>query len=161
MKKVSELISQLTVVDENIRAEAIRQPQLFIEAVRYRVRKMRVRAQAEAELEAFDAQLSITLRAKAIRRGDKGTEGYFKARLQKHSKHRSLQAAVNAAEANEEFSKLLIEAYRMRRDAVKILADAQGYEAMREGVDIERSVVHRRLVREARILQTKRQRNED
>lgn len=158
MKKASQLIAQLAVVDENMRAEVINQPVLFVDAVRYRVSKMRQKAQAEAELEYFDSLLGLSIRAKKHVAGEKATEGYYKARLLKHPKHRALQAALSRAEAREEFSKGIVEAYRMRRDALKILADAQGYESMRAVSEVEKATAYRRLSIEARKLQDSRRR---
>lgn len=152
----SELVEHLSVIDEDIRTEAVRQPALFIEAVRYRVSRMRKRAQANAEFEAFVSRRGLVIRARSQGGKDRVTEGAIKARVQKHPKYRLLQSAVSDAEADEEFSKLLLEAYRMRRDAIKILADAQNYEAGRSVMDFERKDIVRKLSNEARRVQQAR-----
>ncbi len=46
----------------------------------------------------------------------------------------------------------------MRRDAIRIIADAQGTEAMRSTADAERIAANRRLSIEARKLQSRRRR---
>jgi hypothetical protein len=160
--KVDQLIRSLAVIDENIRAEAIAQATLFIEASRYRVECMRVRMQAEAEFEAFSSKRWLVIREKKSQVSkERITNDQIKSQLQIGSNYRRLKAAVNRAEAEEEFSKLLLEAYRMRRDALKILADAQGYEASKQTAELEKDMIHRKMEREARRLYSSRQRDQE
>lgn len=154
--EITALVDQLSVIDEDIRHEAVRQPALFIEAVRYRVSRMRIRSQAEAMFEAFVSRRGLVVRARVQGSKERVTEGAIKARVQKHPKFKLLQSALADAEAEEEFSKLLLEAFRMRRDAIKILADAQNYEAGRSVMDLERKDVTRKLSNEARRVQQAR-----
>lgn len=146
------LLASLAVIDENINYEAVRQPALFIEAVRYYVDKMKAYSQAEAAFEAFIARRGLAIRA-STRGRERATEGYIKARIQKHSKFKLLQEQMFASKADDVFAKLLLEAYRMRRDAIKILADSQNYEASKSVMDIERVDVTRRLRNKARRVQ--------
>lgn len=154
MATVKNLIRRLSFIDENVFKEAVLQPALFIDVARYRVTKMRERCAAEAALQAFDAERSMTLRAS--KRDQKVTEGYFKARVHKHPRHRQLVATLNESEAREEFSKLLLEAGRMRNTAIKIVAEAQGFEGNRSTMNLERESANRRLSKEARRLFEKR-----
>lgn len=143
----SKLIRDLQVVQENIKGEAIRQPLLFIEAVRYRVSKMRARAQAEAEQKAWAGQQWIAIRKQFA--GKKITNDEVKAFIEKDPRYQKLVAAKDEAEAREEFAKLLLEAYRMRRDGVRILADAEGYEASKATAEAASESVNRALSIEA------------
>lgn len=153
-KDISDsLLSSLVVIDENIKIEAVKQPGLFIEAVRYYVSKMRAHSQAEAVFEEFVARRGLFLRSQKRDSKERLTEGYFKARIQKHPKYKVLQQALFNAKSEEVFAKLLLEAYRMRRDAIKILADAANYEAGRSVMEIERGDVTRRLRNKARRVQ--------
>lgn len=154
MATVKNLIRRLSVIDENVYKEAVLQPMLYVDLARYRVAKMRERCQAEAALQAFDAERSMTLRAS--KRDQKVTEGYFKARLHKHPRHRQLVATLNEAEAREEFGKLLLEAGRMRNTAIKIVADAQMVEGHRSTMNLERDNANRRLSTQARKLYAQR-----
>lgn len=156
MRSLKEIISAIAIVDENVRNEAIRQPVLFINAVRYRVRKMRERAAAASALEQFSAEYVLSLRAK--KRGEKLTEGYFKGRLQKSVLYRQRVQELHRTEEREEFAKLILEAYRMRRDAIRIIADAQNYEGIKEGSEIERMEAHRKLSKKAQELYKRRRR---
>jgi hypothetical protein len=155
MKTLSEIIDGLAIVAENIDEEAIMQPMLFVDAARYRVAKMRVRAQAETTLDQLSSELGLTIRARGSG-GERITNDYIKSRIQKHPKFRRLQTELQEAEQKEELSKLLLEAYRMRRDALRIVAESQAAEGLRQVSGIERESATRRLKSEARKLHARR-----
>lgn len=147
-----DLLGQLPVLDENILAEAVRQPLLFVEAARYRVQKMRKRALAGAKLEAERARIALKIRNKKNAQGDKMTEGALKERLETSPLIQNLRRASDAAYEEEEWAKLILEAYRQRNSAIKVVAEAETYEGHREGAVIERGEQHRKLVASARRL---------
>ena len=155
MKPVSEIINGLKIVAENIDDEAVMQPLLFVDAARYRVAKMRIRAQAETALGQISSELGLSVRARGS--GDtRITNDYIKSKVQKHSRYRVAQEELQEAEQKEEFAKLILEAYRMRRDAIKIVAESQAAEGLRQVVGIERESAIRRLKNEARRLYTRK-----
>lgn len=152
-----ELIDLLAVISEDIMAEAVRQPTLFIKAARYRVDRMRVRAQKEQELDVTRSRLATKIRNKKDEQGKKiYTEGAVKERVEVQEKVRRLRGELDRAFEEEDFSKSLMEAYRQRNSAIKIIADMQQYEGMREGVEIERNEQSRKLRSAARKLTDKR-----
>jgi hypothetical protein len=153
--KLSNILRALPVIDENVWAESARQPLLFKDAARYRVSKMRVRSAAKSEMEAFAAQYGLRLRSRL-----KVTEGHIKAKVETHPKYRRLRAAYEEAEAREEFSKLVLEAYRQRRDAIQIIAKHEDIEGNKETAEIERLEQRRNLSLRARSLQSKFNRGE-
>lgn len=157
MRDVNSIIESVAIVAENVNTEAIRQPMLFIEAAQYRVATMRVRARAKAELEVFEAEFSFKVR-KAGQGGERITEGHVKARLVRHPKRQRLQAVLDRAEEQEELGRLILEAYRHRRDALKIIAEGQIAEGIKESSEIEKAEQHRRLSLEARKLHSRRAR---
>lgn len=148
----NELVTKLPIIDEDVLTEASRQPLLFLEAARYRVVKMRKRSQATARYEAAKAQVSLLIR----RSGEKKTEGEVKARIEKNKDLRTLQRELDESYEQEEFSKLLLEAYRQRHSILKILAEHKIYEGNRETFEIEKNEQHRKLVNSARRLQEHR-----
>lgn len=150
------LIEKLTVVDENILAEAARQPLLFVDAARYRVHKMRRRAQADAALDY--ARSSLGLKTRKAPSEDRLTEGAVKAIIDTDKNICVLRAGLDEAEAQEELAKLILEAYRYRRDAIRILAEARVYEGMRETAEVEKIETRRKLSRKARELEDRRNR---
>jgi hypothetical protein len=153
-----KLIAQLAVIDENILMEAANMATMFSHAARYRVDAMRNRTRAEAALEECDATLSLRYRARQS--GERKTEAYFKARIALNSRHRKLQSEKEEAEYREELAKLLIDAYKMRRDAIRIIADHLPLEGMREEQILERRDQQRRLSKHARHLESRRRRAE-
>lgn len=157
MTKSADLIEQLSVIDENINAEAVRQPALFMDAVRLRVACMRRRAQAEAELESFVMRRSLVIRTQSAGK-ERATEGFIKARVHKHPKFKQYQSALIDAQAEEELAKLLLEAYRQRNSAIKILAESQNYEANKSVMDFERKDATRKLSNRARQIQQSKSR---
>ena len=150
MKKLSELINLLTVVEENVLEEAAAQPALFYEVARYRVARMRKRSQAVAEYDSRRAQLSLSLRAKSATAGEKFTEGTIKDRVDSKIINGPLRKAMEDAYASEELSKLLVEAYRMRRDGIRILAEARQATDFKDTHEVDR--IQRKLSQKAREL---------
>ena len=152
-----ELIDLLAVIDEDIKATAWNQPTLFIKAARYRVDRMRIRAQKEQELDVTKSRLATKIRNKKDEQGKKVyTEGAVKERVEVQEKVRRLRGELDRAFEEEDFSKSLMEAYRQRNSAIKIIADMQAYEGMREGVAIERGEQSRKLRNVTRKLTDKR-----
>lgn len=147
-----KLIDSLRIVSEDIKQEAMDQPTLFLAAARYRVDMMRKRAKAGAELEAKKARLTVAIRNKKNEKGEKMTEGTLKATIEKNEVVMAMRDASDRAYEDEEFAKLLVEAYRQRRDSIRIVADMQAYEGMREGAEVERIEQNKLLHAEARKL---------
>jgi hypothetical protein len=149
-----KLISQLSILEENIIAEAARMAIWFAKAAQYRVEMMRRRCRAEAALDECAATLNLRYRARQT--GERKTEAYFKARITLNPKHKRLLKEKEEADYREELSKLVLDSYRMRRDAIKIVADHQGYSVMKGESMIERGNQERRLRNRARSLDRKR-----
>jgi hypothetical protein len=150
-----KLIRTLALVDENIMFEAATQALKFMDAARYRVSKMRMRVRAEAELASFATSLELRLRARP--EGDKRiTEAWYKARIASHPKWLRLKRAVEDASEREELSKLILEAFRMRRDAIRVIAEAQVYEAGKTVSTFEQLQEKRKLQFQQRVLEKRR-----
>src|ERR1035437_10018047 len=77
---LAELIAKLDFTEENIIAANREQATLFLEASRYRVKKMRGRIQAEARLDAEKAKASLFFRIKKAAKSGI-TEGYVKDKV--------------------------------------------------------------------------------
>lgn len=147
-----ELIEQLAILDENVLAEAARQPQQFMRVARYRVSKMRKRSQAVAAVEYQRYRKALAIRAAKNSEGEKITEGAIKERVELSSRTQALRDVMERSFAEEELAKLLLEAYRIRRDSIRIIAEAQVYEASRETAEIEKVTARQKLAAEARKL---------
>lgn len=160
MTQFDQLLQDLQIIDENITAEAVRQPLLFIAAARYRVDMMRKRAQLSAELDAVRVGLAISIRNKPVEDEDgkrgKLTEGAIKERIERQPKVKELREALDRAEENEEMAKLILEAYRERKSSINIIAEMQIFEGGKEGADVEREEQRRKLSRRVRTIQDRR-----
>lgn len=156
-----ELIDKLAIIDENILAEAAKQPILFVEAARYRVEKMRERARATAEFETWEAELGLAIRAKYKTSDNKLTETAIKAKIRKHSGTKKRDKELQDSYAEEELAKLILDAYRMRKSAIQVISDMQVLEGNREAADVEKLEARRKLSTTARNLEERRKRGRD
>lgn len=132
---------------------------LFAKAARYRVDAMRSRCQAEAAMEEAGATLNLRYRANTS--GERKTEAYYKSRIMLNPRYKRCKKALEEAVLREELAKLILDAYRMRRDGIKIISEHRGYGAMDGEAMLERSNQTRRLAARARQLSIRRQRIED
>lgn len=149
-----KLIAALGVTEENIFAEAARMAILFARAARYRVDTMRKKAVAEAALDACTSRLSLMYRARPSGKGK--TEAYFKARIALNPRYQRLSRAKEDANHREELAKLIIDAYKMRRDAIKVIGEHRGLENIREESMFENSRQVRKLKAVVRSLDDRR-----
>lgn len=126
---LERMISKLVFHEEDVARAAMEQPKLFLEACRFRVQKLRKKIAAKTDYEQKYARVAMQLRAQK-RKGQ--TEGLIKDRAALHSSVREAKKAFDKAAVAEEWSELLVEAYRQRKDACKILAQILGSEASAE-----------------------------
>jgi hypothetical protein len=84
---------------------------------------MRKRTQAKMQLEAMQAELDAKMRKEARTNGEKITEKEIERNLTLDKSLRGACEGYAQAEEGEEFAKLLVEAFRMRRDCLKIVGD--------------------------------------
>lgn len=154
--KLPGLIKRLAFVPENVLEEAAEQPGLFYEVSKIRVAKMRKKSLATAEYEAHKASMALRLRAKASTSGERTTEHSLAERVGTMTSTMALREAMDVADAEETLLKLLLEAYRMRRDGIRVIADSKIYREVNE--DSETNRIQRKLAEKARRLEDQRQR---
>jgi hypothetical protein len=125
------LMDKLDFSEEAVIQANREQPGLFLEASRYRVKKMRSRIQSESNLKAEQANASMFLRLKkkSAEKGSSFTEGYIRDKVTVHPRVIEAQQVEDNAQVYEEWAKLLLEAYRQRGHAIKTLAEILGAEA--------------------------------
>jgi hypothetical protein len=123
---LEDLLDRLYFPEEEIQQAVLEQAKLFLAAADYRVKKMTARQSAAYALERLRAGYSLQVRKKfqAANAGGKRnvTEGYIKDTLERVEAINSAQEVLGQAESLEEWSKLVLEAYKQRRDVLKILA---------------------------------------
>lgn len=150
------LIERLGIVEENILQEAALQPQRFVDAAKYRVAKMRKVSAASAAVDYKKSKLALQIRANKDAEGTKPTEGYIRERIEASQHIVALRVELEKAYAEEEFAKLLLEAYRMRRDAIRVMADYQNMQGMSEMREVDRAESRRKMLKAATELHKRR-----
>jgi aspartate/glutamate racemase len=122
------LLKKLDFLEEEIRSAAAEQPGLFEKAARYRVDLMREKVRAKMLLQKAEAELSQKLREVARETGEKVTENSLSEQVCLDSKVTRLQEAYDRAVEAEEYAILLLEAFRMRRDSLRVISSLVGTE---------------------------------
>jgi predicted O-linked N-acetylglucosamine transferase (SPINDLY family) len=125
---LEKLLEKLAYTVETVQEAAVEQAVSFEAAANYRVDHMRRRMALEMELERLRAEIELAIRKQAAEIGEKPTEGAIKARLAVHKLIQRAENDLRAAEAMEEYAKLLLEAYRHRRDSLEVVGQLSGAE---------------------------------
>lgn len=121
-----ELVHKLAFSQDNVMNAAAEQPVLFFDAAEYRVAVYRKYMVAKQELATVRAAVSLAIREAAVKAQEKTTEGLIEARVLLDDNVNIAQQACQDADVEEESSKLLLEAYRMRRDSLKVMMEWRG-----------------------------------
>jgi hypothetical protein len=132
---VERLLKALDFSPENVVQSASEQPRLFMQAAEYRMEKYRARVAAKMHRDAVSAAISLSIREDARQVGERTTEAQLEAMLLTNVKVSHVEQEYATADAEQEHAWLLMEAYRQRRDCLKIVADLVGTEiAMQKAV---------------------------
>lgn len=119
------LLDGLNFEELAIAEAALLQPRLFVACADYRIQLLRKRKSLEASIKSRVTRQSLRLRSKYREMGEKLTEAELKNLLMRNEPIQLAEAELADIEAEEEYSKLLLEAYRMRKDAIQVIAQAQ------------------------------------
>ena len=131
-KKVRKLVEQLDLSEENLTAALQTQPTLFMSAAEYRVQCLRRRTGASADLGRIRAEVAIRVRDEAVASGHKITVQQVDAGVESDEEVQEAVLADNEARAEDEFSKLLVEAFRERGNMATAMVRLVGAEAAKE-----------------------------
>jgi hypothetical protein len=142
------LIRKLDFVDEAVEDAVVEQPRLFLEASRYRVQKMRKRVQKTLAYESDRAVIATKLRERKDERGKRIlTEGAVSDKAAQKTSVLNLRKAMEFSYVEEKFAEHMIEAFRQRRDALKIIVDARMAEVGGEIRKIKEQAGHNKMKR--------------
>jgi hypothetical protein len=118
---VQILLDRLAFAQEETEQAALEQAKLYMAAVTYRIKKMRVRQEAEMHEENLRVDYSLKMRFK-----HKGQKGVTERAIQELTDRvpELRQATMTAAKAKrlEKFAEGILEAYEHRRSSIKVLA---------------------------------------
>jgi uridine phosphorylase len=128
--KIDELIEKLDFSEENVVQANREQASLFLEASRYRVKKMRARIRTESAFETAKTTAAMFLRKKK-KVAEKGTitEGFIRDQVATNPSVIETRKQFEDAQVYEEWSKSLVAAYSQRAHAIRTLAEILGAEA--------------------------------
>ncbi len=120
---LDELLRQLDFSESLVVKAAIEQGVLFAKASVYRVRLMRRRSSTKALLKSTEISVRQRLRKEAEGRKEKIPVAALADLVALDSDVARLSTKLDALESEEEWAKLLLVAYQMRKDALRIVSD--------------------------------------
>ena len=122
---LQKLLDNLDFTEEEVISAAQAQAKLYVEAVRYRVQKMRKRNAAETALDVMKSELSMRIRKNS---DEKKTEGHIKDMVNGNKTYQEAINSYNRSMEEEEFAKRLLDAYEQRMQALRIVSSVMGFE---------------------------------
>ena len=122
---VLRIVEKLGLDPDAIIHASAEQGLLFMNAAEYRVTCLTRRNSCKSRLDADTAAHALAVRRAAEKSGEKITEGKIANELAADSVLESRRNDLAVAEEEVEYSYLLLEALRMRRDMLRILNDQQ------------------------------------
>jgi hypothetical protein len=96
---------------------------LYVEAIRYRLQCLERANDAKRAWEQANAELDLKLRKDARSNGEKTTEGEIDAKILRDKAVSQLAKAHHQANIYEEYSKLIVKVFEMRRDMLETVAN--------------------------------------
>ncbi len=125
---IDQILEEIDFEDEEVEHAARTLPKCFLEAARYRIRILRKRQGLEKNLDASRVDIAMAARSNAATSGTKITEAGIKELVESDEDVRVNVAAVKNAQQLEEFAKLVVECFRMKKSAVQVVASLAGAE---------------------------------
>lgn len=122
----NELVHRLAFSQDNVMMASAEQAVLFFQATERYVFQFRKYLTAKQELGTVEAAVSLSIRAKFAEAGTKATEDTIKSEVTLDSNVNIARHALQEAEVEYEAAKLMNEAYRHRRDSLKVMMEWRG-----------------------------------
>lgn len=132
---VLELLDKLAFSSDDVIGAEEQTPLLFREAIDLRYQTLDAKFAAKRAWEVKQAERSLAIRQEAKAAGEKMTEGLVDAMLLLDPEVAPLAAERDRAEAADEYLKLVVEAFRIRRDSLDVI----GY-LVRGEMSVQRAV---------------------
>ena len=126
--EVERLLKKLDFSPEGVVDAAAEQPRLFIQAGEYRIAMFRRKLEASARYDLERSKHSLSIREESRESGEKITEAGITDRLNTNPQVITASKDLTDAEEGEEAGRLLLEAFRVRRDCLRIVAELVGSE---------------------------------
>jgi hypothetical protein len=120
---IQRLLAQIDFSADNVVNAAAANPTLFVRAIEYRLQCLQRRNAAKLAWECAQADAELKLRQNARENGEKITERNIEALLLQDDRVTAVGIAYTNTDEMDEYSKLVVEAFRMRRDCLRIVGD--------------------------------------
>ncbi len=120
---VKKLLAGVEFNPDDVVTAAARNAVFFVDAAQFRLACMEKRAAAKLAHERVEAETSLAVRKYHKDLGDKITEGTVDATVLLTPAVKSAAEALSKADVYDEYSKLIVEVFRMRRDCLRIVDD--------------------------------------
>src|SRR5205085_3834483 len=120
---INTLLAKIDFSADNVINAASQQPVLFLQAIEFRIKCLRDANIAKMVWERERAAEELLIRKDALQSGMRVTEGNIDAQLLVNQTISDLGAAHSRAAEMDEYSKLIVEAFRMPRDCLRIIGD--------------------------------------
>ena len=128
------LVNELQFNADDVEKAALRQPKLFLEASRYRVKKMRKKARRLIKMELIEAETAHKLRraSRKAERGERMTESAINDAVKLDPRWRKEKIRLERAFEEEEFAKQLLICFQHRQSTIKVVAEIRNAEMSNE-----------------------------
>jgi len=120
---ITALLQKLGFSPDNVVQAASENPLNFRDAIEFRQHCLGERTRAKMMLERTQAERALAINKDFRDRGEKITEAIRDALVLLDPEVRTASDAFARADESDEYSKLVVEAFRMQRDCLKIVAD--------------------------------------
>ena len=151
MVNIPVLLGKIDFSPDNVVVAAAENSALFVEAINYRIDRLGESKAAKMAWEEKRADKELKIRKSYRDAGEKITEGNIDALLFLDPDVKSLSAKRDRADVLDEYSKLVCEVFRMRRDCLEVVGNLVGRElSMQAAVDQgrEKMAAQRQKLRE-------------
>lgn len=148
-KELKRLLDNLHFEEAQAVHAAASQASLFFEACKVQTHAMKQRMVAQRNLEILKATLLLRARNESLGRGEKIGQKILDAMVLSDPEFLTAHRRLEKAEEYEATAKLLVEAYRQRREALRIVGDQNRAEfgAIRSMSSVDVSGLRKQLMK--------------
>jgi hypothetical protein len=118
---VLKLLDCVGFSPENAVEAAAILPRLFVRAINFRLECLTEKSEAKLKAKRINAEVELDIRNEARVADEKITENHIKSKLVLDETVSKAERELERAETFDEYSKLVVEAFRIQRDALQVI----------------------------------------
>jgi len=130
--RAQHLMDKLPIGVSTLERDAIEQPQLYLEALELRLETSHRRTAMEMNRNQVKAEIEAAFRIQCESDGKRATERIVDNHLETHPDVQRATKRLWAATEVDEMAKALVDAYRMRKDMIRVASDLTSMDVRRE-----------------------------